>query len=123
MIQVFYLGSGSRIWILTFYLSWILILILNPRSLIQGSGTGFLIPDPGQIRNTEDFGLAQAVGGFVGYWLSTANAVLINHSMDQLLEAYMCKKGNSLYILFTHNGILCIFYLHIISQIFTVFKL
>ncbi len=35
MIQVFHPGSGSRIWILTFYLS--RIPILDPRSRIQGS--------------------------------------------------------------------------------------
>ena len=53
MIRVFHPGSGSRIWILTFYLSQ--IPILNPRSRSwipdpksrDQKGTGSLIPDPG----------------------------------------------------------------------------
>ncbi len=92
MIRVFHPGSGSRIWILTFYLS--RIPILYPRSRIQGSKM-HRIPDPRswiRIRNTVDFGFAQAVGGSVGYWLSTGAAVLTTHSMDQLSEAFMCKK-------------------------------
>ncbi len=44
IIRVFHPGSGSRIWILTFYLS--RIPILDPRSRIQGSKT-HRIPDPG----------------------------------------------------------------------------
>jgi hypothetical protein len=44
MIRIFHPGSGSRIWILTFYLS--RILILDPRSRIQGSKR-HRIPDPG----------------------------------------------------------------------------
>jgi hypothetical protein len=67
MIQVFHPGSGSRIWILTFYLSQ--IPILDPRSRIQGSKRQ-RIPDPRSrigIRNTGDFGLAQAIGGIIGY--------------------------------------------------------
>jgi hypothetical protein len=44
MIRVFDPGSGSRIWILTFYLSQ--IPILDPRSQIQGSKRP-RIPDPG----------------------------------------------------------------------------
>ncbi len=67
LIRVFHPGSGSRIWILTFYLS--RIPILNPRSRILGSKRR-RIPDPGsliQIRNTGDFKFAQAVGGSVGY--------------------------------------------------------
>jgi hypothetical protein len=44
MIRVFHPRSGSRIWILTFYLSQ--ILILDPRSRIQGSKRQ-QIPDPG----------------------------------------------------------------------------
>ncbi len=82
MIQVFYPGSGSRIWILTFYLSQ--IPILDPRSRIQGSKRQ-RIPDPGsriRIQNTGDFGFAHAVGGTIGYWLSTGAAVLRTHSMD-----------------------------------------
>ncbi len=101
MIRFFHPGSGSRIWILTFYLS--RISILDPRSRIQGSKR-HRIPDPGsriQIRNTGGFGFAQAVGGSDGYWLSTDAAVLRTHSMDQLLEAFMCKK-NSPYISFKH---------------------
>ncbi len=101
MIWVFYPGSGSRIWILTFYLSQ--ILILDPRSRIQGSKR-HRIPDPGsriQICNVGDFGFAQGVGGSVGYWLSTGAAVLTTRSMDQLSEAFMCKKEFSVY-LFSH---------------------
>ncbi len=44
MIPVFHPGSGSRIWILTFYLS--RIPILDPRFRIQGSKR-HRIPDPG----------------------------------------------------------------------------
>jgi len=67
MIQVFHPVSGSPIRILNFYPS--RILIMYPRSRIQGSKT-HRIPDPGswiRIRNTVDFGFAQAVGGSVGY--------------------------------------------------------
>jgi hypothetical protein len=99
MIQVFHPGSGSRIWILTFYLSQ--IPILDPRSRIQGSKRQ-RIPDPGsriRIRNTGDFGFAQAVGGSIGYWLSTGAAVLRTHSMDQLSEAFMCKIEFSVYFI------------------------
>ncbi len=67
IIQVFHPGSGSRIWILTIYLSQ--IPILDPRSRIQGS-KWHRIPDPGsriRIRNTGDFVFAQAVGGSIGY--------------------------------------------------------
>ncbi len=73
------------------------------------------VPDPwSRIRlcNIGDFRFAQAAGGSVGYWLSTGAAVLTTHSMDQLSEAFMCNKR-----------ILRIFYLHIISLIFTLFKL
>ncbi len=101
MIQVFDPGSGSQIWILTFYLSQ--IRILDPRSRIQGSKR-HRIPDPGsrmRICNIGDFGFAQAVGGSVGYWLSTGAAVLTTHSIDQLLEAFMCKKEFSVYFIFT----------------------
>ncbi len=96
IIRVFHPGSGSRIWILTIYLSQ--IPILDPRSQIQGSKR-HRIPDPGsriRIRNTRDCGFAQAIGGSVGYWLTTAAAVI-----DQLSEAFMWKK-NSPCILFTH---------------------
>jgi hypothetical protein len=67
MIRVFHPRPVSQIWILTFYLS--RILILDPRSQIQESKR-YRIPDPGfwiQIRNTGDFGFAQAVGGSVSY--------------------------------------------------------
>ncbi len=100
-IWVFHPRSGSRIWILTFYLS--RIPILDPRSRIQGSKT-HRIPDSGswiRIRNTVDFGFAQAVGGSNGYWLSTGAAVLTTHSMDQLSEAFMCKKEFSVHFIFT----------------------
>jgi hypothetical protein len=101
MSQVFHPGSGSRIWILTFYLSQ--IPILDPRSRIQGSKRQ-QIPDPGsriRIRNTGDFGFAHAVGGSIGYWLSTGAAVLRTHSMDQLSEAFMCKNEFSVYFVYT----------------------
>ncbi len=101
MIRVFDPGSGSRIWILTFYLSQ--ILILDPRSWIQGSKR-HRIPDPRsriRICNIGDFGFAHAVGGSVGYWLSTGAAVLTTLSMDQLSEAFMCKKEFSVYFIFT----------------------
>jgi len=100
-IRVFHPGSGSRIWILTFYLS--RIPILYPRSRIQGSKK-HRIPDPGswiRIRSTVDFGFAQAVGGSIGYWLSTGAAVFTTHLMDQLSAAFMCKKEFSLYCIFT----------------------
>jgi hypothetical protein len=79
MIRVLHPGSGSRIWILTFYLS--RIPILDSRSRIQGSKR-HQSPDPGswiRIRNTGDFGFAQAVGGTVGYWPSTGAAVFTTH--------------------------------------------
>ncbi len=101
MIRVFHPGSGSRIWILTFYLS--RIPILNPRSRIQGSKR-HRIPVPWsriRIRNTGDFGFAQAVGGSIGYWLSRGAAVLRTNSMDQLSEAFMCKKEFSVYCIYT----------------------
>ncbi len=101
MIRVLHPESGSRIWILTFYLS--RIPILDPRFRIQGSKR-HRIPDSGfqiRIRNTGDFGFAQAVGGSVGYWLSTGAAVLTTHSVNQLSEAFMCKKEISVYCIFT----------------------
>ncbi len=101
MIRVFDPGSGSRIWILSFYLSQ--ISILDPRSWIQGSKR-HRIPDPGsriRICNIGDFGFAQAVGGSVGYWLSTGAAVLTTLSSNQLSEAFMCKKKFSIYFIFT----------------------
>jgi hypothetical protein len=92
MIRVFHPGSGSRIWILTFYLS--RIPTLDPRSWIQGSKRHW-IPVPWsriRIHNTGDFGFARAVGGSVSYWLLRGAAVLRTNSMDQLSEAFMCKK-------------------------------
>ncbi len=77
--------------------------ILDPRSRIQGSKR-HRIPDPrSRIRlcNIGDFRFAQAVGGSVGNWLSTGAAVLTTHSMDQLSEAFMCKKEFSVYFIFT----------------------
>ncbi len=90
-------GFSSWILILTFYSSQ--IPILDPRSWIQGSKR-HRIPDPGSliwIHITGDFGFAMAVGGSVGYWLSTGAAVLTTHSMDQLSEAFLCKKEFSVY--------------------------
>ncbi len=101
MIQVFHPGSGSRMWILTFYLS--RIPIQDPRSRIQGSKR-HRIPVPWsriRIRNTGDFGFAQAVGGSVGYWLSRGAAVWRTNSMDQLSEDFTCKKEFSVYFIFT----------------------
>ncbi len=63
------------------------------------------LADPGShiwIRNTGDFGLAQAVGGNIGYGLSTGAAVLTTHIIGHLSEAFMCKK-NSPYILFRQS--------------------
>jgi hypothetical protein len=101
MIRIFHPGSGSLIRILTFYPS--RILILYPRSRIQGSKR-HRSPDTGswiRIRNTWDFGFAQAVGGTIGYWLLTGAAVLTTHSMDQLSEAFMCKKEFSVFFIYT----------------------
>ncbi len=81
MIQIFHPGSRSKIRILNFYPTQ--ILIMYPRSWIQGSKR-HRSPDPGswiRIRNTGDFGFAQDVGGSVGYWLSTGAAVLTTLSM------------------------------------------
>ncbi len=89
---------GSRILILTFYPSQ--IPILDPRSRSRGQkGTGSQI----RIRNTGDFGFAPAVEGSVGYWLSTGAAVLTTHSIDQLSEAFMCKKEFAVYFISTHS--------------------
>ncbi len=79
------------------------ILILYPRSWIQGSKR-HRSPDPRsriRICNTGDFGFAHAVGGTIGYWLSTGAAVLTTHLMDQLSEAFMCKKEFSVYVIYT----------------------
>ncbi len=112
MIRVFHPGSGSRIRILNFYLSW--ILILYPRSQIQGSKR-HRSPDPGsriRIRNTGDFGFAQAVGGSVCYWLFNGRCRLYNSFNGLALRSFYVQKR-----------ILRIFYLNIISLICTVFKL
>ncbi len=70
------------------------------------------IPAPGgqnstgsqiRIRKTGDFRFALAVGGSVVYWFSTRAAVLITHSMDQLSEAFMCKKGLSVCFISTQS--------------------
>ncbi len=77
IIRVFHPGSGSRIWILTIYLSQ--IPILDPRFRIQGSKR-HRIPDPGsliRIHNTGDFVFAQGVGGSVGYWLSVSTGAAV----------------------------------------------
>ncbi len=91
-------GSGSQIQILTFYPS--RILILYPRYRIQGSKRHWSPDHRSQIRisNTGDFGLAQAVGGTVSYWLSAGAAA---HSMDHLSEAFICKKEFSVYFIYT----------------------
>jgi hypothetical protein len=97
--QKYDLGFSYWIWILTFYPSQ--ILFLDPRSRIQGSKR-HQSPYPGsriRIRNTGDLGFAQAVGGSIGYWLSKCAAVLTTHSMDQLSEAFMCKKEFSVYFI------------------------
>ncbi len=101
MIRVFHPGSGSRIWILTFYLS--RIPILDSRSRIQGSKRHGIpvLWSRIRIRNTGDFGFAQAVGGSAGYWLLRGAAVLRTNSMDQLSEAFLCKKEFSVYFIFT----------------------
>ncbi len=88
MIPVFHPGSGSRIWILTFYLS--RIPILDPRFRIQGSKR-HRIPDPGSGFAT------QGGGGSVGYRLSRGAAT--THSMEQLSVAFMCKKEFSVYFI------------------------
>ncbi len=112
MIRVFHPGSGSRIWILIFYLS--RIQILDPRSRIQGSKK-HRIPAPGswiRIRNNVDFGFAQAVGGSVGYWLFNGRCCLNNSFNGSALSSFYAQKR-----------ILRIFYFHIFSLVFTVFKL
>ncbi len=94
-------GSGS--WLFTYPGSQSWIPILDPRSRIQRSKR-HRIPDSGsriRICNTGNFGFAQAVGGSSGYWLSIGAAVLTTHSMDQLSEAFMCKKEFSVYFIFT----------------------
>ncbi len=90
---------------------------------------GSQIPNPGIKKATDPwswipdpdsqhwrFQVCSGSGGSIGYWLSTGAAVLRTYSMDQLSEAFMCQKEFSVY------WILRIFYLHIISLIFTVFK-
>ncbi len=101
MIRVFHPWSGSRIWILTFYLSQ--IPILDPRLWIQGSKRHW-IPDPGswiRICSNGDFWFAQVVGGSIGYWLLTGADVLTTHLMDHVFEAFMCKKAFSVYFVLT----------------------
>ncbi len=113
MIQVFHPGSRSRIWILTFYLSQ--IPILDPRSRIQGSKRQ-RIPDPGsriRIRNTGDFRFAQAQG-------VASVKVLTFNGRCCLKDSF---NGSALRSFYVPKRILRIFYLHIVSLIFTVFKL
>ncbi len=76
--------------------------ILDPRSQIQGSKR-HRISDPGSATLDGDFGFALAIGGSVGYWLSTGAAVLTTHSIDQLSEAFMCKKEFSVYFISTQS--------------------
>ncbi len=89
-------GSGS--WLFTYP---------RCRSWIQIPNPGIKkAPDPWpgsriRICNIGDFGFAQAVGGSVGYWLSTGAAVFTTDSMDQLSEVFMCKKEFSVYFIFT----------------------
>jgi hypothetical protein len=58
------------------------------------------IPDPGSqilIQNTGDFRFAQAVGGSVGYWLSTGAAVLTTHG--SALKSFYVQKEFSVYFI------------------------
>ena len=77
-------GSGS--WLFTY-----------PRSRIQGSKRQ-RIPDPGsriRIRNTGDFGFAQAVTGWHRLLTFNGRCCLknsFNGSAEQLSEAFMCIK-------------------------------
>jgi hypothetical protein len=45
--------------------------------------------------------LYSGLGGTIGYWLSTGAAVLTTHLMDQLAEAFMCKKEFFVYVILT----------------------
>ncbi len=45
------------------------------------------------------FLLCSGLGGTIGYWLSMGAAVLTTHLMDQLSEAFMCKKEFSVYVI------------------------
>ncbi len=104
MIRVFHPGSGSRIWILTFYLSQ--IPILDPRSRIQGSKR-HRIPDPKSwiwIRNTGDFWFPQVT--FNG-------RCCLNDSFN----------GSGLRSFYVQKRILRIFCFDITSLMFTIFKL
>ena len=109
MIRVFHPGSGSRIWILTFYPS--RILILYPRSRIQGSKR-HRSPDPGSgFATLEIFALLRLRGY---HWLLTFNGrCCLNNSFN----------GSALRSFYAQKRFLLIFYFHIISLIFTVFKL
>jgi hypothetical protein len=109
MIRVFHPGSGSRIWILTFYPS--RILILYPRSRIQGSKR-HRSPDPGSGFATLGFWLCSGCRGY--RWLLTFNGrCCLNNSFN----------GSAFRSFYVQKRILRIFYFNIISLIFTVFKL
>ncbi len=103
--QKYYPSFRSRIRILDLEPDFLPIPDTDPGSQIPNPGSiRHRIPDPRswiRICNIGDFGFAQAVGGSVGYWLSTGAAVLTTHSMDQLSEAFMWKKGFSVYFIFT----------------------
>ncbi len=107
MIRVFHPGSGSRIWILTFYLSQ--IPILDPRSRIQGSKKHRILdPDSQHCR----FWVCSGCRG--QHRLLTFNGrCCLNNSFN----------GSALRSFYVQKRILRIFYFHIISLIFTVFKL
>ncbi len=55
------------------------------------------IPDPDSQHWR--FLLCSGLGGTVGYWLSTCAAVLTTDLMDQLSEAFLCKKEFSVYVI------------------------
>ncbi len=85
--DVVYPDPGSGSWLFTHPGSWSWIPDLESRGQRD---TVYYSPDPGsriRIRNTGDFGFAQAVGGSVSYWLLSGAAVLTTYSMDQLSEA------------------------------------
>ncbi len=94
-------GFPSRIRITDLDPDYLPILDTNPGSQIPNPGIKNA-PDPWsriRIRNTGDFGFAQAVGGSVGYWLSTSAAVLRTNLIGQLSKAFMCKNKFSVYFI------------------------
>jgi hypothetical protein len=94
-------GFPSRIRIPELDPDFLPILDPDPGSQIPNPGIkkapdpGSRIPDP----DSQHWRIRVCSGcrGSVGYWLSTGAAVLSTHSMDQLLEAFMCKKEFSEY--------------------------